>query len=1107
MLDSRGGFLRVLGGPGTGKTSLLAETVARRIAERSVDPEQVLVLTASRRAAQRLREQVTERLATLAPAASGLPRTVREPVVRTVHSYAFAVLLLQATLHGDSPPRLLSGPEQDAVVRELLAGEVEADGGARWPARLRPALRLPGFAAELRDLLLRAAERGLGPEGLVRLGRRHGRDEWVAAGRFFQTYEQVTILRGSVGSAAPQASAPALDAAELVAAALLAFDIDPEVLHRERARVRHLFVDDAQHLDPQQAALVGRLGAAAAEFVVSGDPDQAVFAFRGADPTMLRDADAGGENTVVLTVGHRMAPVVRDAVARLVARLPGAGPQRRLVAAPAAVPGDGQHRPPVAASSTVAVSSTVDGPAADGRVQVQLLRSAAAEASWVADQLRRAHLLDGVPWSEMAVLVRSTVRSLPVLRRALLAAGVPLAVPREELPLARQPAVWPFLALLRVAVEPDAADEDTAAALLGSPLAGADPLALRRLRRGLRRLAVAAGSERTAEDLLAQRLVGRPHPGESIGAEDLLAQRLAGHPHPGDSIGSGELLVAALRDADPVPGLEDRTGAPLRRLVELIRIVREHAGRGVEEVLWQVWRASGLQGRWSAAAARGGSAGVQADRDLDAVVALFDAAARYADRLPGAGLAGFAEYLRAQQIPGDSLAPKAPTSDAVEVLTSHGAAGREWTMVAVPGVQEGSWPDLRLRGTLLGVERLVDVLSGISADTVSQTAPLLAEERRLLVVAASRARHTLLVSAVRGEEEQPSRFLDELDGSGSVAAGDEAARPVIRPPRALVLAELVGELRRAVCDPAVPPARKAGAARQLGRLAEAGVPGAHPDEWAGVAAVSVDRPLRTDGEPAVVSPSTVELVQNCPLRWLLERNGGQDTATLPSVTGMLVHALVQLAATGADDPELDRALQRAWTVLDAGAPWFSRREHQRVRDMLASFRRWLATSRAHLQQVAVEHDVDVLLPEAPAVRIRGRVDRLERDRDGRPVVVDVKTGRSVASKDAAAVHPQLAVYQLAAALGAFQSLGVAPQPGGARLLYVSKPDPRNGGAGTERTQPPLDADGRRHWLGAIRAAADATAGPSFTAVENADCARCPARTSCPLSDSGRQVTS
>ncbi|HSZ30740.1 MAG TPA: UvrD-helicase domain-containing protein, partial [Pseudonocardiaceae bacterium] len=188
VLEHAGGPLRVLGGPGTGKTTLVAHIVADRVLRRGVDPERVLVLTSSRRAAADLRERIVERLA-----AHGVTPTVREPLVRTVHSYAFAVLRLQASLRDLPPPRLLSGPEQDVVVRELLAGE-RAAGGRRWPARLRPMLVLPAFAAELRDLLMRAAERGLAPEDLIALGRTRGREEWVAAGRFFRSYEQVMLL-------------------------------------------------------------------------------------------------------------------------------------------------------------------------------------------------------------------------------------------------------------------------------------------------------------------------------------------------------------------------------------------------------------------------------------------------------------------------------------------------------------------------------------------------------------------------------------------------------------------------------------------------------------------------------------------------------------------------------------------------------------------------------------------------------------------------------------------------------------------------------------------------------------------------------------------------
>ncbi|HEX4252624.1 MAG TPA: ATP-dependent DNA helicase [Pseudonocardia sp.] len=1121
------GLLRVLGGPGTGKTTVLVESVLRRI-RAGVDPERLLVLVGSRRAAGELRERLTARLGDPAGPAFG---TVREPLVRTVHSYAFGLLRLHASRIGDPPPRLLAGPEQDAVVRELLAGELAGDvPGSGWPDRLRPALGVPGFATELRELLLRAAERGLGPYELAELGAREDMPEWVAAGRFFLGYEQVNLLRGAAGSGAPQATSAALDAAELVAAALDVLAADPELLAAERARIRHLLADDAQDLDPQQMQLVRLLGETAETFVLAGDPDQAVLGFRGADPSALRDADPGGRATVVLTADHRAAPRLRQATGRLAARLPGAGPARRRTSSEpveAASTGAGSTGP-----ASTGPASTGAGPVGvpgEGVLAVQVFASAAQEAGWVADRLRRAHLTDGVPWSEMAVLVRSTTRSLPVLRRAMLAAGVPMAVPGDELPLSRQPAVLPLLLLLRCAARPEQIDADAAVALLSSPLGAADPLRLRRLRRGLLRLH-AAGAGAAGEPVDADAA------GAGFGADiEDSADGEFGDGEPGDGGdrdgGSDELLVAALRagaagETDPLPTLPARDTAPLRRVAELLGLARaaDHEGASAEEVLWRIWQASGLAGRWAAASAHPGPAGAQADRDLDAVVALFDASARYTDRLPGGGsVEGFAQYVADQRIPGDSLAPRAPQGEAVAVLTAHAARGREWRVVAVPAVQEGSWPDLRLRGTLLGVERMVDALDGLGgAAALSKVAPLLAEERRLFYLACTRARERLYVSAVRGEDEQPSRFLDELDPEPGDLEPD-AARPVARPPRALVLAELVGELRRAVCAPVTPgdaaeEERRQRAATQLARLAAAGVRGANPNDWYGLAPMSTDEPLRDPAKPVPVSPSDVEKIMKCPLKWVLERHGGDDGAVLPSVTGSLVHALVQATAAGATEPEVDLALRRAWSAVDAGAPWFGRRELERVRGMLTAFRTWLQESRrGGLAEVDVERGLELALAggaDGPDVLLRGRVDRLERDADGRPVIVDVKTGKTAVSREDAEAHPQLAVYQLAAALGAFRdALGgpVEPtpaggvEPGGARLLFLA--DRGADGRAKERTQPALTEDDVRTWRRELHGAARETGAAEFTARANSDCERCGVRTSCPVTGDGRGVPS
>jgi len=185
VVEHRGGPLLVLAGPGTGKTTTLVEAVVDRIERDDVDPEHVLALTFSRRAADELRQRIAGRLA----------RTVREPLARTFHSYAFGLLRREAVLRGEPAPRLLTGAEQDLLIRELLHGDVEELGAEYWPPHLRPALTTRGFAEELRDLLMRAAERGIGADELAALGHRYRRDGWTAVARFARQYAGVTGLR------------------------------------------------------------------------------------------------------------------------------------------------------------------------------------------------------------------------------------------------------------------------------------------------------------------------------------------------------------------------------------------------------------------------------------------------------------------------------------------------------------------------------------------------------------------------------------------------------------------------------------------------------------------------------------------------------------------------------------------------------------------------------------------------------------------------------------------------------------------------------------------------------------------------------------------------
>ena len=312
------------------------------------------------------------------------------------------------------------------------------------------------------------------------------------------------------------------------------------------------------------------------------------------------------------------------------------------------------------------------------------------------------------------------------------------------------------------------------------------------------------------------------------------------------------LLAARYRE-----DLTDAERAPLDRVLDVVAAAEKvhTAGRGLEETLWAGWQATGLERRWAASAVRGGPGGEQADRDLDAVMAMFEAAANFADTLPAAGPAGFVHYLGQLQIPRDSRTATA-ASDSVTVLSAHAAVGREWDVVAVAGVLDGLWPSLRSRGSVLATGQLVDLLDGVDPDAVdklARPAAAIADERRLLLVACTRARRRLLVTAVEdgSGEASPSRFIgeiaDALAGSTQDADADTPA-PEELPldpgvDRVLSLPSLVATLRSVVTAGVgeMPDERTMAAARLLARLADADVPGEHPRDWYGLAA----RPART----------------------------------------------------------------------------------------------------------------------------------------------------------------------------------------------------------------------------------------------------------------------
>ncbi|TXS06092.1 ATP-dependent helicase [Streptomyces sp. col6] len=1062
VVDHPGGPLLVLAGPGTGKTTTLVEAVAARIA-RGADPARLLILTFSRKAAVELRDRMAARLG-----------AARGPQATTFHSFCYALVRAHqdADLFAD-PLRLLSGPEQDVTVRDLLAGQLDLEKEGRphirWPDELRACLTTRGFADEVRAVLARSRELGLAPDALADFARRTGRPDWGAAARFLAEYLDVLDAQG------------VLDYAELVHRAVLLAE-RPEVSAQLAGAYDAVFVDEYQDTDPAQVRLLHALagnrgrapgGGGGRDLIAFGDPDQSIYAFRGADvngildfPEMFRRADGAPAPVGVLTTSRRSGDRLLAATRLLTRRMP-------LTRLP---------------SAKVRAHRELRAVREGGSVETYTYPTASTELENIADLLRRAHLEDGVPWSEMAVLVRAGGRTLPSLRRALTSAGVPLEVDGDDLALRHEPAVGPLLTALRAVAtaalrggaadgeEASWLDTETALTLLSSPLGAMDAADLRRLGRALRDEERAAGSRVPAP--------------------------------------SGALLARALAEPERLVTHDPAYARGAQRLGALLRTAREllEAGGTAEEALWALWSGTPWPDRLERAALRGGAAGRNADRDLDAVCALFETAARAEERTGGRGALNFLEEVDAQDIAADTLSRRAVRPDAVRLMTAHRSKGLEWRLVVVAGVQEGLWPDLRRRGSLLEADR-------IGRDGLAEPltpGALLAEERRLFYVAATRARERLVVTAVKApadDGDQPSRFLAEL--------GVEPRDVTGRPRRPLSVAALVAELRATTVDPAASDALREEAARRLARLAALTdeedrplVPSAHPYRWWGLYEPTRSAvPLRDRDLPVTLSGSALDQLANtCALQWFLGREVKADEpATAAQGFGNVVHVLADEVASGrtpADLAVLMERLDSVWDGLVFDAPWKSHQEKEQARAALERFLRWHVMDRAGRTPVASEHDFDVTLEAGEyEVRIRGSMDRVERDAEGRAYVVDFKTGKQAPTKDEVQRHPQLAVYQVAVREGAVDDAfgGTRPEPGGAELVQLRQAAPKKEGGDTApkvQAQAPPDSE----WVsGLLATAAGRVLDERFTPTTGQHCGHCAFKASCSAQPEGRHV--
>jgi RecB family exonuclease len=279
------------------------------------------------------------------------------------------------------------------------------------------------------------------------------------------------------------------------------------------------------------------------------------------------------------------------------------------------------------------------------------------------------------------------------------------------------------------------------------------------------------------------------------------------------------------------------------------------------------------------------------------------------------------------------------------------------------------------------------------------------------------------------------------------------------------------------------------------------VRGASPRHWYQLTTVSAPGPLPAPpvGELMRLSPSQVESFSKCGLRWLLEVAVGARSQDVVRHFGIIIHAAAVLAATGADEAHIGERIDEIWHHLDFGSPWYSEKQREQAHRMVRKFLAWHQANGREL--VAVEQ---ALRTRIGAVEITGRVDRLERDDEGRAVVVDLKTGSAPVPGVDLERHAQLGVYQLAVLMGAFERFGLT-EPGGAELVQVGKAS--LSARVRVQGQRPLPDDPDPGWARElVETVAAGMAGPVFEARVNAGCRNCPVKACCPVHTDGAQVT-
>ena len=1065
--------LLVVAGAGSGKTETMAARVVWLVANGYVEPDQVLGLTFTRKAAGQLAERIGMRLRRLrreglwhpAPSPDGALALDDVPTVQTYHAYAGRLVGEHGLRLGVEPEsRLLSEAAAWQLASEAVVGY---DGPMDQVDNLdtNVTTAVVALAGELAEHLVTPAQLAAYlDELLADVGELPdaGRKKLMAGdtGALLATLAKRRQLVPILDRYAQlKARRSALDFADQMALAARLAQRYPELGALERRRFRAVLLDEFQDTSEAQMVLLRSLfaGNGTVEEVrvtAVGDPNQSIYGWRGASSTTLGTfpelfADSAGPAPVLpLSVSWRNDARILAAANRVAA--------------------------PLRAASKVPVAMLQARPgAADGVVEAARLPDDEAEAAYVADWIAARHTVDGA-WTGRTAAVLCRKRSqFPAITEALRARAVPVEVVGVG-GLLTTPEVADIVSLLWAVQDP------------------------------------------TRGDRLMRLLTG---PGMRLGAADLdglgeWARELERSSRPQidrrrTDIGSETRDRASIIEAlDNLPDTQWRGSAGqrigdvalarLKGLGRTIERLRSLAGAPLTDLVAEAERALGLD---IEVLAIPGQTPETARVHLDGFA---DVAAGFAASSDRPTLGGFLDWLAAAEREERGLErPELETeARAVQVLTVHAAKGLEWDLVAVPGLVEATFPSYSagpvtwdeerhgwkvgrsgeagapatwqpnptqwlggleglpydLRGDVDGLPQFRWAEAGDAKqlqeaiEEFKQAAGqhALAEERRLAYVAFTRARAELLLTcSVWTTTTTPrltSRFLAELRDGDVVHTGPWEPMPVPEPGETKVvnpgLATTVTD--RWPGDPLAARRALLGAgAEQVRRLLADGAD--HPaqlpvddrDLEVDLLLRERDRRRRAEQRPVLLprhlSASAVVALASDPEQFVAQLRRPLPTPPAQAARrGTAFHAWVEQHYAQAALVDVGELPGAADEDADPDADLAVMKDH-----FLAS--EWAGRTPEEIE-VAVETPVD-------GIAVRGRIDAVFRGDDGRYVIVDWKTGAPPTGARAAARVLQLAAYRLAFA----RLRGVPVQQVDAAFYYAAT------GQTIWPTMPPEDA--------------------------------------------------